>query len=377
LLCLTFSETVGFLNIDYGYREEVISIASNARPSETTTLRIIEDVLAEQLPSAWTVRLVRAPGRPSGRRRDVTLRVEPWDGVARDLAVVVKAVLTPLAAAQLVETLDDPAVSVVVAPYLGERTRAVLADRGVSSIDTTGNVWLQVVDPPVFVSAHGADRDPWPDTQPLKTLRGRSAGRAVRALVDFRPPFGVRELAGRADLSPATLARVIELLEREALLTRDARGRVTEVDWAGCIRRWSEDHTFTKSNVVTELVAPRGLDDVIAKLKKAKWPYAVTGSIAAQPRSTIAPVRQAMIYTEHVDIAMRFLDVRETDLGANLLIAEPFEPVVFDRTDTIDGLTLVAPSQAACDLLTGTGRMPSEGEELLDWMRLNERTWHR
>lgn len=143
--------------------------------------------------------LVRAPGRPSGRRRDVTLRVEPWDGVARDLAIVVKAVLTPLAAAQLVKTLDDPAMSVVAAPYLGERTRAVLADRGVSSIDTTGNVWLQVVDPPVFVSAHGADRDPWPDAQPLKTLRGRSAGRAVRALVDFRPPFGVRELAGRAD----------------------------------------------------------------------------------------------------------------------------------------------------------------------------------
>ena len=84
-----------------------------------------------------------------------------------------------------------------------------------------------------------------------------------------------------------------------------------------------------------------------------------------------------MIYTDHVDTAMRFLDLRETDLGANLLIAEPFDPVVFDRTDTIDGLVLVAPSQAACDLLTGTGRMPSEGEELLDWMRLNERTWHR
>ena len=219
---------------------------SKARPSETTTLRTIEGVLAEQLPSAWTARLVRAPGRASGRRRDVTLRVEPWDGIARELAAVVKAALTPLAATQLVEKLDDPSGSVVVAPYLGERTRAVLADRGVSSIDTTGNVWLQVVDPPVFVSARGADRDPWPDTQPLKTLRGRSAGRAVRALVDFRPPYGGRELAARADLSPATLSRVIELLEREALLTRDARGRVTEVDWAGCIRQWSKDHTWRR-----------------------------------------------------------------------------------------------------------------------------------
>ena len=170
---------------------------------------------------------------------------------------------------------------------------------------------------------------------------------------------------------------MIDLLAREALLSRDARGRVTDVDWAGCIRRWSKDHTFTSSNVVTELVAPRGLEDVTAKLKKAKWPYAITGSIAAHPRSPIAPVRRAMIYTDHVDTAMRFLDVRETDLGANLLIAEPFDTVVFDRTDTVDGLRLVTPSQAACDLLTGSGRMPTEGEALLSWMRLNERSWRR
>ena len=42
---------------------------------------------------------------------------------------------------------------------------------------------------------------------------------------------------------------------------------------------------------------------------------------------------------------------------------------------TVDGLTIVAPSQAAADLLTGSGRMPSEGEELLDWMKDNERVW--
>jgi hypothetical protein len=375
LHCLRFSETVDFLNIDYGFREEEISIASNARPSETTTLRIVEDMLATQLPPEWATRFMRAPGRPSGRRRDITLRIEPWDGVARDLDVVVKMALSPLDALNLVDTLDDPAGSVVVAPYLGERTRDVLAGRAVSCIDTTGNIRLQMIEPPVFVSTRGADRDPWPDTQPLKTLRGRSTSRALRAIVDFRPPYGVRELAARAEVSPATLARVIDLLAREALLSRDARGRVTDVDWAACIRRWSKDHTFTSSNVVTELVAPRGLEDVTAKLKKAKWPYAITGSIAAQPRSPIAPVRQAMIYTDHVDTAVRFLDARETDLGANLLIAEPFDPVVFDRTDTVDGLRLVAPSQAACDLLTGSGRMPSEGEELLSWMKLNERSW--
>lgn len=139
--------------------------------------------------------------------------------------MVVKPALSPLDTLRLIDTLDDPAGSVVVAPYLGERTRDVLAGRGVGRIDTTGNIRLQIVEPPLFVSARRADRDPWPDTQPLKTLRGRSTGRALRAIVDFRPPYGVRELAARAEVSPATLARVIDLLAREALLSRDTRGR--------------------------------------------------------------------------------------------------------------------------------------------------------
>jgi len=58
-----------------------------------------------------------------------------------------------------------------------------------------------------------------------------------------------------------------------------------------------------------------------------------------------------------------------------VLIAEPFDPVVYERTTKRDGLTLAAPTQIVADLLTGSGRMPSEGEELLGWMKDNERVW--
>jgi hypothetical protein len=58
-------------------------------------------------------------------------------------------------------------------------------------------------------------------------------------------------------------------------------------------------------------------------------------------------------------------------------MAEPFDPVVFDRTETVDGLALVASSQTAYDLLTGSGGVPSQGEVLLGWMTSNERSWRR
>ena len=113
----------------------------------------------------------------------------------------------------------------------------MIAGRGVSYIDSTGNMRLQSDRPALYILTNGADKDPWPDYQPLKSLRGRGAGRALRAVVDLRPPYGVRELAGHTNISPATLARVIDLLARDALLMRDARGRVNDVDWDGCLRR--------------------------------------------------------------------------------------------------------------------------------------------
>lgn len=352
-------------------------MSGKSRPSETTMLREVEQILLDRLPPGWTAEIVRAPGRPSAGQRDASLRVRAPDGVTVDLAIEAKRSLDPQAAVRLLDAIEPAGPLIITAPYLSERSRELIAARDISYADTTGNIRVLADSPAMFVMTTGADRDPWPDTQPLKTLRGRGAGRALRALVDFQPPYGVRELAARAEVSPATLARVIDLLAREALLTRDQRRRVTDIDWAGSLRRWSKDYEFTASNTVSEFIAPRGLGDVSTKLAAAKWRYAATGSLAAQLRSPIAPTRLAMIYTDDVSAAVRQLDLRETETGANVLVAEPFDPVVYDRTDVVDGITLVAPSQAVSDLFTGPGRMPSEAEELLDWMKANERAWRR
>ena len=57
------------------------------------------------------------------------------------------------------------------------------------------------------------------------------------------------------------------------------------------------------------------------------------------------------------------------------MLLRPFDPVVFDRNQTDGGLRYAAPSQIAVDCLTGNGRMPAEGEALLDWMLDNEGAW--
>lgn len=359
-------------------------MAEKKRISETAALRIAEQIVARSMPSGWTAKVVQAPGRSTGSRSK-TLRIRTSDGDASDFGIVAKRSINPMEAGQLLDAMgleattsrrgSKPADVAIIAPYLSERTREVIASRGVSYIDSTGNMRLRSDRPALYILTNGADKDPWPDDQPLKSLRGRGAGRALRAVVDFRPPYGVRELAGRANVSPATLARVIDLLARDALLTRDARGHVKDVDWDGCLRRWSSDYEFATSNQTTAFLAPRGLSDLTTKLAAVKWRYALTGSLAAQSFSPIAPARLGMLYVDDIETAVRQLDLREVDSGVNVLVAEPFDPVVYERTTKRDGLTLAAPTQIAADLLTGSGRMPSEGEELLAWMEDNERVW--
>lgn len=69
------------------------------------------------------------------------------------------------------------------------------------------------------------------------------------------------------------------------------------------------------------------------------------------------------------------LGLRPSDMGANACLVEPYDPVVFERTMLRDELVTGSPSQVAADLLTGPGREPSEGEELLDWMKSNDDAW--
>ena len=103
--------------------------------------------------------------------------------------------------------------------------------------------------------------------------------------------------------------------------------------------------------------------------------YAISGSLAAARRAPVAPARLAVVYVERLDEAAQTLGLLPTETGANVLLVEPFDGVVFERTVLDEGLTYVSPSQAAADLLTSSGRGPEEAEALIEWMLTNEEAW--
>jgi hypothetical protein len=80
-------------------------------------------------------------------------------------------------------------------------------------------------------------------------------------------------------------------------------------------------------------------------------------------------------YCDGVSSVATSLDLLPADDGANVALLRPYDSFIWDRTVRADPLEYVASSQTVVDCLSGTGRMPSEGEALLEWMLEDESRW--
>ena len=198
----------------------------------------------------------------------------------------------------------------------------------------------------------------------------------VRGFLDYRPPFGTRELATASENAPASISRVADLLERESIIERASpRGAIVSVDWERLLRRWAVDYDFSRANKMVPCLEPRGLSRLFEKLRDADFTYAVTGSFAATRYAPVAEPRLVTVYVKDPGEAVNSLGLRPAETGANVLIGKPFDPVVFDRTERAGGIIYSRVTQVAEDLMAGPGRGPAEAESLLEWMRSEEELW--
>jgi hypothetical protein len=303
---------------------------------------------------------IRRPGTPAGSVLiEAKARIEPKD--------------VDSLAATLRPTPDQPVL--VAAPFISPRTQERLKAKGFGYADLTGNVRLSLTDPGVFIDTTGASENPEPNLRDRKSLKGPKAGRLIRALCDFPLPIGLRDLAKRSGVDPGYASRVVDFLNREALVTRTTRGPVTSVDWPALLRRWSQEYSPFQRQRVAMYLAPRGIPSIIEKLKSTSTRFAVSGSWAAAQFAPVAPPRLLLLYVDKPAAIAGELDLRPTDAGANVALATPFDSVVYERTSKKNSITIAALSQVAADLLTSPGRGPNEAEALMEWMGEHEEAW--
>jgi hypothetical protein len=357
----------------------LLSVVDNARQIGNKIAEQLVRILEKRLPEGWQAEIIGSEERGQSVPAfvDAVLRIGPVGAPSRAILVEAKSRVEPKDVDYLAITLPPtPAQPILIAaPFLSPRTQERLRSRGFAYADLTGNLRLSLAEPSVFIETSGAIENPQPNARDRKSLKGAKAGRLVRALCDFRPPVGLRELAKRAGVDPGYASRLVDFLEREALVIRTTRGPITSVDWQALLRKWSQEYSPFRREGAAMYLAPRGIQAVVERLKDSTTRYALTGSWAAAQVAPVAPPRLLMIYVDRATAAEEELDLRPTEAGANVALLRPFDAVVFERTSEKGAVTIAAVSQIAADLLTSPGRGPNEAEALMTWMSENESAW--
>lgn len=351
--------------------------------NEETLLNEAVATLRDRLPAGWSLEEITYTSGDGPA--DQLWEIRGPSASSRGLIVEARSELSPRAVkimlgGGLLKRLRGVAGHpiLVVAPYIGRRSRELLVEEGVNFLDLTGNVRLVLNNPAVFVETQGADKDPSEKPRRKTGLRGANLGGVVRVLVDVRPPYGTTEIANAARVSPGYVTRILKTLSAEALIERGTnRGPVTDVDWKGLIRRRAEALDLLAPHTTGLYVAPNGARNFAEALGRADEKLVLSGSFAAVELAPIAAPALLVLYTLSLnkDQLARSLGLISASEGGDVALVRPENANVFMNIDERKTPFVAAPSQVAIDCLSGSGRMPSEGEALIDWMAENEEEW--
>lgn len=340
------------------------------KTTPTATRRLFDAAtssLNSLLPPGWSLKVLDRSSTGG------VVQLSTSDGLTGKLSVLVRDRLAPREAAVL-PVPEEPAI--VAASWLSPRTRELLVETGYGYIDQTGNARVTVSRPGLVVYSDGARRDPSPKPVPEPNIRGPRAWALLRTLAEVLPPYGVSELAKAIDADPGYASRLLEAISDELLITRKPRRPVERVEWQPVLHQMAKSYSLLRSNETSNWVASAGSDQFLKDLASSGTRgWAVTGSFGAAPLVSVAAPEIAVIYTDDPELMANLAKLQPVRTGGNVVAARPYDPIVFKRTWNRDGITYASPAQIAVDCLTGPGRMPAEGDALLEWMDARTPNW--
>jgi hypothetical protein len=336
---------------------------NNPAPSDNVVLRHAVEQIQRRLPSHWSTSVATKTNDAA----DARLTIKTPAGASAALAIGARRQLDPRLVAEVAGALKTASADafLIIAPFLGARTRERLADAGIGFVDLVGNIRLVLDRPTVFIAARGEEKSPWAGPRATRSLHAAKASRIVRALADGAPPFGVRQLAVLAGTDPGYVSRLLDIFDREELIEREIRGPVVAVEVARLLRRWSEDYRFGDAHRFVPLVHPHGVPGALAGLRDAGVPYALTARAGAAALLGTALPGVVAAYVDNPERVARLLGLQAGDTGANLMLIDPFDPFVFEGAWEASGLRYAARSQIIADLLGSPPPGPAQATTLL------------
>jgi len=93
--------------------------------------------------------------------------------------------------------------------------------------------------------------------------------------------------------------------------------------------------------------------------------------------TAVAPLALLTVYVPNATAAAETLNLCTAERGANVVLVEPFDSVVYRGATTRDRLIYATASQVVADLLTGPGRAPDEAASWIEALGVRDEAWTR
>lgn len=362
-------------------------MSRNAAINETNLVNEAVATLRTRLPQTWTVGVVSGPQLQ--QPYDAFLSLTSADGA--DVTFVVEAKSAIRASAKdivsqlrAMRSTDSTRPLLFITEYASPPLRRELEEAAISYLDTTGWAYLTSNTPAIMIRLEGANKPPRPRENTATTrLNGPAAARAIRQLLEARPPLGIRELAARSSSSPAAVSKLMPALVNAGAIERSDEGTITRIRRRTLLDRWTVDYSFVNSNgVVLDYIAPRGVSRTLERIRE-RDDIVVSGSAAAReylPAGTtsVVPLGLLTLYGDDITGIARSLELISSDrTTSNVLITTPRDRALLNEAEPRkSGFRAVPVGQVLADLLTlPRGRLAQEAEQLIDVLARDDATW--
>jgi hypothetical protein len=229
------------------------------------------------------------------------------------------------AAARLASPQVDGAQPLLVVPYMGPTARAWAAARGLSWVDLSGNAVVHAGG--LHVHVEGLPNGFASPGRPSHPFTPRSSRVPRLLLIDAARWWRQHELATAAGLPPGTVSKVVQRLEADALLVRDAAGAVRARDPDVLLDAWAQRARFDDNDVLRFHAVGRSGVDVLKRvadtLAATDLTWAATGLAAAWQYTAFADFRLTTLYVDRAPPDPAALGLRAVERGENVRLVVP------------------------------------------------------
>jgi len=319
---------------------------------------------------------------PEGCQVDAVIEFSIQNGPSFKALVEIKTVSTPqsilIGARQLTACVandkESDRVPLLVAPYIGTKQAKILADKGISWIDLSGNMSIKV-SKRIYIERTGKPNR-FPDTAPIKKIFQGTSSLVSRALL--LQPEGFPSLyemvnfinARNAKITLSTVSKVVKKLDEELLINK-GKSLVSVADREKLLERLAQGYrnsTERKAGQTYRYATDKPDAMFLAFNETLSIDYVACGFYAAQIKG--------LAETDKITIFVR--DIRQIQRAAvrnqiritpdaefgNLMITETKDPGVWFNANIKPLSAIVDDIELYLEMTVDTPRGPKIAEQL-------------